>query len=216
MGLSPVDWSVVIVGRWNRAILTPAGIASRIFHTDDKQQLAVLVPLDGVSPFIVRDYGGDVSVMTDESRLFIRVENMTDECLQKAMSYGFNVLNSLPHTPVSAAGFNVNYESHDLTTGSAMLIAADIDKRLSDISRRVVNRVVGRSFEFQSGELRLALAAEDDSFKVLGNFHRASTEVDDLKTWLSTPVADIRSAIEELLNAFGLHIEESHDASDGQ
>jgi hypothetical protein len=216
MGLSPVDWSVVIAGRWNRAILTPAGIASRLFRTGDQEQLAVLVPLDGVSPFIVRDIGGDVSVMTDESRLLIRVENMTYDCLEKAMTYGVNALESLEHTPVSAAGFNVNYQSDDLPTEAAMLIAADIDRRLSNVPQKVVSRAVGRSFEFGLGQLKLALTAEEQSFKVLGNFHRASTEVGDLKTWLSTPVADIRSAIEKLLNAFDLHIEESHDASDGQ
>lgn len=217
MGLKPVNWSVVIVGRWNRAILTPAGIATRIFHTTVEQELGVLVPLDGVSPFVVRDPNGDVSVMTDESRLFIRVENPLYDCLQKAMSYGLNAMESLPETPVSAVGFNVNYQCDDLSPELARLIVADVDKLLSKSDLKVINRAraVTRLFEFRSGQLGLTLTANADTFQVLGNFHRASTALADLKEWLQTPVADVRNTMENLLSVLDLSIEEPQDVSNG-
>ena len=213
MGLRPVNWSVVIVGRWNRAILTPTGIAARIFHTTAEQELGVLVPLDGVSPFVVRDPNGDVSVRTDESRLFIQVENPSYECLQTAMSYGYNAIDSLPHTPLSAAGFNVNYHCDELSPELARLIVADVDKLFSKSDQKVINRVVMRSFEFRSGHLGLTLNADAGTFQVLGNFHRASNKVDDLKEWLNTPVDEVRKTIDDLLNVLELSIEEPQDVS---
>jgi hypothetical protein len=54
MALSPERWSVVIIGRWNRAILTPAGIAKRVFGEPETKLMDVEVPLDGLSPYRVR------------------------------------------------------------------------------------------------------------------------------------------------------------------
>lgn len=216
MSLKPVNWSVVIVGRWNRAILTPAGIAKRIFKTAGEQELYVMVPLDGISPFVVRDPSGDVSVMTDESRLFIRVENPTYECLQRAMAYGVNAMDSLEQTPVSAAGFNVNYQCDELSPELASLIVADVDKPLAKSDLKLTGTsAVTRSFEFHSGQLGLTLNATGNTFQMLGNFHRSSTVMTDLKSWLQTPMADVRSAVENLLNALDLSIEEPQDVSDG-
>jgi len=49
MKLEPIDWNVIIVGRWNTAILTPGRIAEKIFQQQPGTGLHVDVPLDGVS-----------------------------------------------------------------------------------------------------------------------------------------------------------------------
>lgn len=215
MGLKPVNWSVVVVGRWNRAILTPKGIAKHIFHHTTGEELGVLIPLDAVSPFVVRDLNEDVLVSTDESRLFIQVENTSYECLQKAMSYGYEAMKSLPDTPVSAAGFNVNYQCDDLPPELAKLIVADVDKSLPKSDLNITTKTVARSFEFRSGHLRLTLTVEGDTFQLLGNFHRSSTIADDLKGWLQTPINEVQKAMDNLLNVLELSIEEPQDVSNG-
>lgn len=69
MGLKATEWSVVVVGRWNRAILTPNGIAKRVFKLAELSQMVVAVPLDGVSPYIVKNPDQKIAATTDEGRL---------------------------------------------------------------------------------------------------------------------------------------------------
>ena len=205
----------MIVGRWNRAILTPAGVAERVFGLEKTEEVSVLVPhLHRISPFIVRDPKGEISVSTEETRLLIRVENTSDECLEKAMRYGLNVLKSLPLTPVSAAGLNVNYVCDGVSPESATLVAGELDKLLAKISPNVVGRVVGRSLEFRSGQLNLTLGMEGTHLRCsaisIGRQPRSRIS----KEWWQRPSTEVRRVIDELLTTFGLYIEEFHDASD--
>ena len=92
MGLQPADWSVVILGRWNRAILTPNGIAKRLFKLAEAKQVLVAVPLDGVSPYMVRHPTQQIVAMTDEGRLLVQVVRADYKVLGEAMTAGANWL----------------------------------------------------------------------------------------------------------------------------
>jgi hypothetical protein len=144
--------------------------------------------------------------MTDETRLLIRVEDMSYASLEKAMSYGVNALNKLPETPVSAAGLNVNYECADSPLEFAELLAGRPDELLANISSppKVVGRAVVRSLEFGSGQLNLSLSTEGESSNVKFNFHLPSTDPIALTKWLSTPIGEVRGFIETLLGTFNL------------
>ena len=52
MNVQPSEWSVIILGAWNPAILTPGGIAQRIFKgACGEHPVDVQVPLDGLAPY---------------------------------------------------------------------------------------------------------------------------------------------------------------------
>src|SRR6516165_8300462 len=53
MPLVPCEWNVVVMGRWNRAILTPQGIATRLFQLPLNTSIGVEVPMDGIGPYRV-------------------------------------------------------------------------------------------------------------------------------------------------------------------
>jgi len=216
MPLKPTDWSVVIVGRWNRAILTPAGVAKRVFNLDDVKQVEVLVPLDGVSPYFVRHPHRKVVARTDETRLQITLEQFDYETLAYAMSCGVNAMASLPETPFSAAGFNVNYQCEGIAPAEARLLTADADKLLSQVELKIVARAVSRSFVFGEGKLNLTLASEENSFRLLSNFHRASTARPDLDNWLKTPVEDVHRVMDRILRVLDIDIEEPGHESNGE
>jgi hypothetical protein len=215
MGLSPTGWSVVIVGRWNRAILTPAGIAKRVFKLA-ANEVMVLVQLDGISPHLVRHPEHGIIAMTDEGRLQLHVDDATYETLAHAMQCGVNALSSLPETPVSAAGFNVNFESPELTPHMAGLLAGEMDKSFADLGYRIAGRTVSRSAELAEGRLNITLTGENGTFKVLANFHRSSTECGDLKSWLQMPIGNVKTIIENVVQALGLDMKELSDESNRQ
>ena len=53
MLLEPGDWNVVIVGHWNRAILTPQGIATRLLQLPPETEIGIEVPMDAIGPYRV-------------------------------------------------------------------------------------------------------------------------------------------------------------------
>lgn len=211
MGLQPADWSVVILGRWNRAILTPNGIAKRLFKLAEAKQVLVAVPLDGVSPYMVRHPTQQIVAMTDEGRLLVQVVKADYKVLGEAMTAGANALTALPETPVSAAGFNINFRSKEVTPEMAALLVPDSEKRFVDAGFKLVVRTLGRSLEHGSGKLNVTVASDEDGFGLSLNFHRDSEVVDELKQWLQTPVAQVEETVNKILDAFGLDIEEVKD-----
>jgi len=159
MALQPTDWSVVIMGRWNRAILTPKGIAKRLFMLGEAEQVPVLVPLDGVSPYVVKHPTEEILVMTDESRLMIQVGKPDYATLGHAMKAGVNALTALPETPVIAAGININFGSQEVTPQMASLLVSESEKPLIDADFKPVARTISRSLEYGLGALNVTVTS---------------------------------------------------------
>ena len=215
MVLQPADWGVVIVGRWNRAILTPNGIAKRLFKLGEEKQVRVAVPLDGVSPYLVGHPSQQIVVMTDESRLLVQVEKPVYDELGNAMMAGVNAMIALPETPVTAAGYNINFHSKELTPEMAALLVAEPEKSLVDAGFSTVARTVGRSLEHDEGRLNVTVSGED-GFTVSLNFHRSSEVIDELRQWLQTPVEHVKQTVERVLAALKLDIEEAQNDANAE
>jgi hypothetical protein len=58
MPLKPYDWNVVVLGHWNQAILTPQGIAERLFQLPSETEIGIEVPMDAIGPFRVKRPAG--------------------------------------------------------------------------------------------------------------------------------------------------------------
>jgi hypothetical protein len=211
MSAKPFDWSIIILGRWNQAILTPAGIAKYLFKVKDPKTLEVAVPMDGISPYQVKCPNSAIVVMTENNLLRINLLDTDYDTLCNAMKIGVNALKSLPETPVTAAGFNVKFRSHDYDSNQTSLVNSKIDDILSDQSYKILSRTINRSLEYNSGKLNIIIFISDNSFDVTFNFHRDSKNINDLVQWLETSKEKIESKVIEILNALNLEIEETKD-----
>jgi hypothetical protein len=216
MALQPADWSVVILGRWNRAILTPHGIAKWLFRLGEGKPVEVNVPLDGVSPYIVKHPMQQIVVMTDESRLLIQVAKANYQTLWHAMAAGVNALTALPQTPVYAAGFNINCRSKEVTSQMAYLLVSESEKALVDAGFKPLARTVGRSLEHGAGTLNVTVTGGEDGCGLSLNFHRGSEVVEELREWLQTPVEQVEATVKKVLDTFGLDIEEIRNDADAE
>src|SRR4051812_42213395 len=105
MPLEPGDWNVVVVGRWNRSILTPQGIASRLLQLPPGTEVGIEVPMDAIWPYRV-SYG-DLVIMVSEQQLIVEAAENSFPSLQRAMRVVYRAMQNLPETPVFAAGFNI-------------------------------------------------------------------------------------------------------------
>jgi hypothetical protein len=200
MPLTAQDWSVVILGRWNRAILTPSGIARRMFQLDPETPVEVFVAIDAIAPPQVR-YDRMV-VMVASDRLMIHPEDQTFPRLARAMELGLRGLDSLPETPLAAVGINIKY-----TCGEPLEVLQDItrshewDNRLAENDFVIANRGISRSLSWNGGNINVMIAeGADASFEIRFNFERRSTVLADHQEWLARGVEVIEQEVHHILH----------------
>jgi len=211
MGLQPFNWSVVIRGCWNLAILTPGRISKKIFKLPGKTQMKVSVPIDGISPHLVEHPSKGIVFSAAYDRVEIKLNQMNYDVLQDAMVAGVNVLTWLPETPVSAAGFNINFQTEKPDVDMIKMYQnPTIDGQLSQVGS-ISDWTMARSFGFKGGNFNLAITGNPKTFKLLCNFHRESKENKVLVEWLKIPVSDIKAKVVELFEKLNVDIEETKD-----
>lgn len=198
MPIVPAEWSVVILGAWNRAILTPSGISKRLFGLPVGTQVEVMVPLDVLAPFKVKH--GDTSVVAASDRLIINPSDCTYANMGKAMEVGRTALGTLPETPVSAAGYNFKFVTKKSVPALARVVDHKLDSAFADRDLPVVSRSISRSVGWRDGEIRIAVSQEaDESYAILLNFHKESDSTGTLREWLSVPLDEARKQVDVIL-----------------
>ena len=198
MPFKPTEWSVVLVGNWNPAILTPVGIAQRLFGLPTGQPIEVLIPLDQIAPF--RVLVGDLVVTASMDRLEITAKEPTYECLEHARKVGIRALDELPVTPVSAAGYNLRFASDKPEADALGLFECGIDAAISDEGFVISERAIRRSLAFGEGQINLSIEYKTDgACAILCNFHLGSRAPEQLKVWLSKPISEVEDKAESLL-----------------
>jgi hypothetical protein len=208
MPITAEDWNVNIVGFWNRAIYTPAGISRRLFQLPATTPVQVLIPLDLPAPYQVQHDGLTVTVGSD--RLIVQPARANYDRIVSAMEIGRRALDDLPRTPLIAAGFNLRYRS-DGPVGVLEEITANAwENRLSDEGFVIQERTVTRSVRRQNGRINVTVTQKGDlTFSLLLNFDLQSDNVGQLRAWIDVPAADIQHEVERVLyNSMGLRAEE--------
>lgn len=199
MPLSPTDWNVVVVGRWNRAILTPSGIKQRLFRLDEGTPVEVFVAIDAIAPPQVK-YEGTI-VIVGGDRLISHPETSDFHGLERSMEVARRAMENLPETPVTAAGMNVKYSCKDsLEALQSITRHSWWDDRLSDFKYEILGRTLSRALKWREGQINFSVSEESDTtFQIQFNFHRGSTSVTDLVRWLTTPVVDLENEVNRIL-----------------
>lgn len=200
------DWNVVVVGYWNRAILTPAGIAKRLFEVAEGTPVAVEVPMDVVGAYRVRHEGLTVSLQG--TQLIIGSDVSDFRGLGRAMTVAGRAIAALPVTPLIAAGINVRYRQEPVTAPLAGLTKAQLEDHLSDAGFSVSQRTLQLSVAFQQGQLNVSVQTlTEGPCEIVFNFHRTSESTADLQSWLATPIEEVERATNEFLRLLGVNEE---------
>jgi len=195
MPLQAIDWSVVVVGRWNRAILTPQGIITRLFGKPEGTQFGLEVPVDAIGPYrVVHD---DLVVMADSSRLMVEIQQNSYDGLSKAMRIARKAMSELPETPFIAAGYNVCYQGNvsDECCGPLMTASQHAwDASLNEAGFPVTRRAISRTAEWEGGKILVTLSQDSDDVRLAFNFERGGNDA-EMKAWLEVSVDDIRTQV---------------------
>ncbi len=208
MPLTSNDWNVVVIGHWNRAILSPAGIAKRLFELPEGTPVQVLVPLDVVAPYHIRHE--NVTVIPSNDRLVAQPAHNSLENLVEAITIIRRALEDLPRTPVFAAGLNLGYKSENGIEAIQRITESSWDDRIDESSLVVASRSITRSINWRDGKINSTVTQEPNGpCSILLNFEFLSQEVDKLKQWLNLTAVDIQTQVDLILrNTIGLSPED--------
>ena len=194
MPLEPDDWNVVIVGRWNQAILTPQGIASRLLQLPPETEIGLEVPMDAIGPYRVSH--GDLVIMVSSVQLIVEARENNFPSLQRAMRIAHRAMQSLPETPVFAAGFNIRYQGSEEDDLLAPLIAATElrwDQQFVRAGYPISRRDITWVADWQDGKISVNLVRDqhDRALRLNLNFERPGNR-DELMAWVARPVEEVR------------------------
>jgi hypothetical protein len=200
MPLLPEDWNVVVAGRWNTALFTPAAINRRIFKLPEGMPVEVLVVLDDVQMPRVKHEGMTVSPST--GKLVVSPELCSFDQLARAMRIAKEAVAALPNTPFAAAGFNLRYRSTELPQTVTRIFSNELDQRISDNDYEIIGRQFQRLLKFDAGRLLVQVARDPDGkAEFLMNFERRSRDAAQLQEWLSKPIEEVRQKARNILSS---------------
>ncbi|MBY0522907.1 MAG: hypothetical protein K2R98_05895 [Gemmataceae bacterium] len=210
MPLEPYDWNVVVLGHWNRAILTPQGIASRLFQVPSETEIGIEVPMDAIGPFRVSHR--DLTVIVEGGRLMVEARENNFPSLERAMRVARRGMESLPETPVMAAGLNIRAQGAGEDEHLGPLIKATQlrwDREFEGAGYPIFRRDVTWVADWQAGKISVNLSREDQDrvLRVNANFERAGNR-DELMTWLARPVEEVEDQVRRIFfGVFALQTE---------
>lgn len=180
---TPVDWNIVIAGAWNIAILTPEGIAKRLFNLDSGTPVEVQVAVNVRAPIQVKY--DDIIVQPAPSALVILPQTSSPELLKKSVNIAKRALKDLPETPLSAVGLNIRFQFDNIPDALINACNSVIDNKLSDENLKIMGKVLKRQVEWKKGELNIEIhEKQNSSAHVLFNFNKNSNNPAELSEWL--------------------------------
>lgn len=182
--MTPFDWNIIVIGAWNTAILTPAGIQKRIFEIPNSTPIAVEVPLHARGHIRVRHNG--MIVVPAEQSLTIQPEKSGYQELEQASEYAKRAIKSLPETPYVAAGVNFRFKFEKFEPSVISRFGTEMDDLLGDEGQEITSSFIRKTTSQDPGVLNLEVDLFHDTGKgsVLFNFHRDSADPDELCSWL--------------------------------
>jgi hypothetical protein len=212
MPAKPIDWNVVVVGAWNLAILTPQGIARRLFQLPPETPVEVQVAVDQPAPIRVVHSG--LMVIPSRDNLVVQPVAASARGLRDAANLLATAVRALPETPMTAAGVNVRYSIDPVPDELVHVVDSDADRRLADLGfGNIRDRALLRTVAWEEGVLNCEWHVEPGVARAGYNFHLASNEFARLAAWIEKSEAMIADA--SRLTSEGLHVEilESDDAA---
>lgn len=199
------DWNIVLLGAWNRAILTPNYISAKLFGLSEGDGIEVFVPVDVLAPIKVRHQG--LSVIPNSSRLIIETSKHDFDSLNRAKDVAKKALEELPLTPVGAVGYNIRFKGTKTNLNISEGIQLTLDP-FSDEGFEVSSNGVLYRLSFREGWINLKVDIQVSDLFIELNFHRESREKEDLSAWLDVPIDEVKEAISKISKALGVKLEE--------
>lgn len=162
------EWSIVLVGSWNVAILNPNWLATEIYA---QEQVHVDVMIAGMNPAIRVRHGRTI-ITPHSDRVTISCTEATGDAIAEAEQVAVTLLRKLPVTPLAAIGANFAFTVADPPEALTKVFNFNDRQALVSAEASVISADVVRkmSIKDQIANLRLQ-QVEDGTMNIYLNFH---------------------------------------------
>jgi hypothetical protein len=203
------NWSLVLAGAWNTAILTPEWLTKHLGVDGGSVQIEFPI---GNPLLPIRYTFQNVRMVVVRDRLIIAPNANDPTVLARAETFAKKILNTLTHTPMSAVGVNFDFIEADAPTDLKNLFRAQDSTKLAGADFVVEATELRRQLRRGQGEpvvnLTLRQAAPEIAIHV--NFHKDAPDAASAAAYLDGRIMKCRDLTMKFLHdVYSLDLEET-------
>lgn len=161
------EWTIVVIGGWNLSIFQPDWVAKNLFEEEEIRVEVALV--SGASQFSFIHNG--ISLVVNPSKLTISSENLDDKSINSCEECLKKIARLLPHTPVSAIGFNSGYIDVNQNDTLLGLISLCDTAKLAGEGCKIVETSIRRQLDMDERIINFRILERDGKFYITVNYH---------------------------------------------
>lgn len=201
MSVKKTKWNIVVVGSWNPALLSPAGIMKHVLGIEGEHSIEVGVQLDDpTQPAFSVKYEG-MTFQPVRGKLIIDSASPNCESLKIAAEYGKKAIQSLPKTPFHGAGVNLRYTWEDCPVDVSAMFGSELESRFLSRDIGPTRRRAGRTLPFKDGEVNVNIEwFAGERLDITLNFNCQSSQSEALISWLDFTTEEIEQESNSILS----------------
>lgn len=177
MYFPPKSSSIVIVGKWNPFILSPVWVGQNIFHEDEIKLEFTVGPLN-----FTKLIGSKGEIIPSSSRVRLIANDSTEENFDYIEILAKRLIETLPHTPISAVGFNFSAIENVPTENLKNLFNFSDDDRYAEYfsisERQIIRKLSATNYVIT---VTLVKKSDNQSVNFDFNFHYNISEINEIR-----------------------------------
>lgn len=209
MKIKDESCTIVILGKWNREILSPQWVAKNIFDVPTiKVEFALNI---GLPP---RYETSDIRLIPSREKIIFVALSPSDEILGKMEGMAIKLVDTLQYTPVSAFGTNFCFtETMDKANLHKLFNLSDISN-ISDFGCVVKTNTIKRELVVKDRVLNLMVTQTGDEISFDFNFNYEVKEANEVSSRIVGASIENKAIAESLLDSvYGLSYDEEEEVS---
>lgn len=190
--------TVVLLGNWNKFILSPGWSAKNIFN---EPSLEVEIALDlGLPPRYTSAHSHIRMIPTEDNITFVALNN-DDECFQKMESLAYELVSKLSYTPVRAFGINFGFVDDASKNDLLEIFKFSDNEQLSSFGCQFTFNSIRRRVIVENRTLNLTVSNKGNEVFFDFNFHYDVSGTPEVISKIKNSVIENRKIAENLLKS---------------
>lgn len=208
------NWTIVVAGSWNVAILNPDWFAQNVLNVPE---LMIELTVEGLQAKL-KYLHDDLIVIPQTDRVIFGCRRPDQISLAACERAAINLLNRLPVTPVTAVGINIGYEEANPPKEVASLFNLQDDQKFSAQDFVFISRSITRSIAFEDRILNFkAQHTDGGSIILFANFHKEVQNTEQAREALREKPYELANKFRDLLNnLYTLEVDAKDENANGQ
>lgn len=198
MKIKEESCTIVLLGNWNRYILSPGWSAKNIFN---EPELEVEIALDlGLPPRYTSAQSHVRLIPTEDNITFVALQN-DNECLQKMEDLANELVSKLSYTPVRAFGTNIGFVDDASKNDLLGIFKFSDNEQLSNFGCQFTFNSVRRRLIVENRTLNLTISHKGSEIYLDFNFHYDVSGTNEVMIKMKNSVVENKKIAETLLKS---------------